>query len=191
MSRKLLIAIAVASTTTFFGATAHAEDTKSMTKESRQAIKALGKELKGTVKKAVKKEGLSGAIGSCQLKAPEIAKTVSTEKNLSVARTSLKLRNPENKPDAWELAVLQKFDERRAAGEDPKKIDYSEVVEHDGKRQFRYMKAIPTGKLCLNCHGEQLKPEVKATLESSYPEDKALGYKVGELRGAFTVVKDL
>ncbi len=53
------------------------------------------------------------------------------------------------------------------------------------------MKAVPTGKVCLSCHGETVAPEVEQKLAELYPDDKARGYKEGDIRGAFVVVKPL
>jgi hypothetical protein len=53
------------------------------------------------------------------------------------------------------------------------------------------MQAIPTGALCLQCHGENISPEVQAELARLYPEDKATGYSAGDIRGAFVVTRDL
>ena len=53
------------------------------------------------------------------------------------------------------------------------------------------MKAIPPAGLCLACHGEQLDSVVKARLETLYPDDQALGYRVGDIRGAFTITQPL
>ena len=57
--------------------------------------------------------------------------------------------------------------------------------------EFRFMKAIPTGAVCLKCHGTDLSPAVTAKLTELYPDDKATGFKEGDLRGAFVVVKNL
>jgi hypothetical protein len=71
-------------------------------------------------------------------------------------------------------------------------MDYSEFVELDGKNVFRYMKAIPTGEICLNCHGgDNVKPEVEAKLTEFYPDDKARGYSIGDIRGAFSIVQPI
>jgi hypothetical protein len=75
------------------------------------------------------------------------------------------------------------FESRKAAGEDIKKMEYSEVVGDE----FRYMKAIPTNIVCLKCHGSEIDPKVAAKLEKLYPEDKAIGFKQGDIRGAFYV----
>ena len=67
----------------------------------------------------------------------------------------------------------------------------STVTGADGNRTFRYLKAIPTGPLCLKCHGSDLAPDLAAKLAELYPEDKAHGFAVGDLRGAFSVKLDL
>ncbi len=109
-----------------------------------------------------------------------------------VGRTSLKLRNSSNQPDAWESKQLVIFEEKIKAGAPPKTLVASEIVTNaSGDNQFRFMKAIPTGQLCLNCHGSEIKNDVKALIDQHYPNDKAVDFKLGELRGAFTLTKTL
>ena len=67
----------------------------------------------------------------------------------------------------------------------------SGIEDDQGQKTFRYMKAIPTGSLCLACHGDKLDPEVDAKLKALYPNDTARGFKEGDLRGAFTIAKPL
>ncbi len=55
---------------------------------------------------------------------------------------------------------------------------------------FRMVKAIPTGEICLVCHGgAEVKPEVEARLAELYPDDRARGFGPGEMRGVFTLSK--
>jgi hypothetical protein len=61
----------------------------------------------------------------------------------------------------------------------------------EGGPAFRYMKAIPTGELCLTCHGGSIDPDLAARIRAGYPKDQATGFKLGELRGAFTLSKPL
>ena len=53
------------------------------------------------------------------------------------------------------------------------------------------MKAIPTGELCLLCHGETIDPDIAAAIDKAYPEDQARGFSLGDIRGAFTLSKPL
>ncbi len=168
-----------------------ADEVQDYSAEARGLIQEFGGSLKAKLQAAMKEGGPTNAIGVCNTEAPGIAKEVSEKSGWSVARTSLKLRNPGNRPDEWELAVLKQFEDRKAQGEDVTKMDYAEVVEEDGQRTFRYMKAIPTGAVCLNCHGAQVSDEVKAKLSDLYPTDEATGFKEGDIRGAFTLAKPL
>ena len=158
--------------------------------EARKIIKQFATKLKTELQKGMKAGGPVNAIGVCNEKAPKIAQAVSRSSGWTVARTSLKVRNPDNAPSAWEMKVLQEFEARKQAGADPKTLDYSEVVEINGQKVFRYMKAIPTGPVCLNCHGgQEVSPEVAAKIKTLYPTDTARGFKVGDIRGAFVLEK--
>ena len=53
------------------------------------------------------------------------------------------------------------------------------------------MKAIPTGGVCLNCHGSNIKEPVKEKIAELYEGDKAINYKKGDLRGAFTLSRKI
>jgi hypothetical protein len=168
-----------------------AEQAMDNTATARGMVKKFGGSLKGELQGAMKSGGPVKAIQVCNSKAPGIARDMSHSEGWDIGRTSLKLRNPMNQPDAWELKVLNDFEARKTAGEDPAKMEYSEVVEINGEKSFRYMKAIPTDKVCLNCHGAELKPAVSKELNMLYTEDKARGFKAGDIRGAFTLSKRL
>jgi hypothetical protein len=160
--------------------------------EARQVIKQFFTQLKGELKKAMKEGGPVHAIEVCHSKAPAIAGEISARSGWYVARTSLKNPSPANAPRPWEKKVLEEFEARKAAGADVKTLDYHDVVEENGHKVFRYMKAIPTGKICLKCHGgKEVSPEVAAKLAELYPDDKARGFKLGDIRGAFVLKKKL
>lgn len=141
----------------------------------------------------IDKSGHAGAISVCREKAPEMAKNLSAQIGWQVRRVSLKNRNPKAVPDAWERATLEEFERRLAAGEKPTGIDKGEIVEENGQKFYRYMKALPTQDLCLNCHGtpDRLAPKVAEKLKELYPDDKAVGYGPAEIRGAITAKKPL
>lgn len=160
--------------------------------EAKGLIKQFATQLKGELVAAMKAGGPTNAISVCKDKAPAIAASLSEQSGWDVARTSLKTRNPNNAPDDWERAVMEQFEADKAAGKDPKTLAKAEVVEADGGKTFRFMKAIPTGEVCLACHGgDNVKPEVEAKLAELYPQDTARGFSVGDIRGAFTLSKPL
>ena len=96
-------------------------------------------------------------------------------------------------PDAWEQRALNEFDTRAKNGEALDKMEFSESTTEPGGHYFRYMKAVPVQPLCLACHGgpEQISPAVKAALAEQYPHDLAIGYRIGEVRGAISIKRPL
>lgn len=171
------------------------DDAKKYAAQSKAVVKEFFDQLKGELGKSMKAGGPVATIDVCNKTAPSIAKALSEKHGMTVARTSLKTRNSANAPDAWEQKVLQKFEERSAAGEKADEMAHFEIVEQNGQKSFRFMKAIGMPPLemmpCLKCHGENIDPKITAKLDELYPNDQARGYKVGQIRGAFTLTKPL
>lgn len=159
--------------------------------QARALIQTLGARLLGELGAAMRDGGPVAAVGVCQTRAPVISAAVGDEAGWQVGRTSERVRNPANAPDAWEAAVLKQFAERKAAGESLASMRYAEVVQIDGQKTYRYMQAIPVGAPCLACHGSDLTPELVQAIDKAYPADQARGYAVGDLRGAFTLQRPL
>lgn len=161
--------------------------------QARDLAKQFSGELQPALGAAMKAGGPVNALGVCQTKAPEIAQSLSDRSGWDVKRVSLKNRSADAQPDAWEIKVLTQFDQQRTKGADPTKMEFSEVVQERGQKTFRYMKAIviAEGQPCLHCHGTNLKQDVKQRLGELYPHDKATGYTVGQVRGAFSFKKHL
>ena len=170
-----------------------AESNQARVESSRNAVKELQGALVTELQAAMQAGGPVNAIDVCNTRAAAIAADISQKKGWKIGRTSLKLRNANNAPDAWEKKVLKDFEKRKAAGEDPTKLEHAEVVTQDGKQVFRYMKAlpIPEGAPCLKCHGDKIEPAVAAKLKALYPNDQAIGFKQGDLRGAVTIIQPL
>jgi len=165
------------------------DDAEERAAASRQVVKAFAGALKGELQQAIEAGGPPNAIEVCNRVAPGIAEDQGERRGWEVGRTSLKLRNPDNSPDAWEREVLMSFEARKAEGEDVTKLEHYAFVEQEGRQIFRYMKAIPTGDVCLACHGSELSPEVTAALAELYPQDQATGFQPGDIRGAFTITQ--
>jgi len=187
MKKTLLSAIVVS----LFSASTFAGDLEDRAAASRAAVKEFAASLQGELGAAIKAGGPVSAIEVCSTKAPAIAADISKKQGWKVARTSLKLRNPKNAPDAWEAKVLKEFEARKAKGENPAQMEYSEIIKD--KKEFRYMKAIaiPADAPCLTCHGDKIDAAVGAKLKTLYPQDQATGYKLGDIRGAFTIMQPM
>jgi len=178
-------------TTTQKPAASASVDKKAAIEEAKKITKDFSTSLKTELKAAMKAGGPINALTVCNTKAMPITQEVAKKHKAQLSRVSLKNRNPENVPNFWQKAVLEDFDKRAAKGEDIVKMAYASVVDNNGKKQLRFMKAMPTGDVCLTCHGEKIDGKVKAKLKELYPNDKATGYKKGQVRGAIVVVKDL
>lgn len=165
-------------------------DTALLLAKARDIVQMLSDRLRIEIASALKEGPASSAIGVCQTNAPGLTTSLADETGVELIRVSQKLRNPENAPDEWEEKILQKFQTKATAGHDLSKLEHSEmVISPEGDKLFRYMKAIPVGETCLVCHGNDVKADVKAEIARLYPEDKALGYKLGDLRGAFSLIQ--
>jgi hypothetical protein len=188
MKTKLI----VLSTLAALAAPAFADEAK-LLEEGRGIAMKMPPKLLEVLDAEIKKGGHAEAMGVCREKAPQMAKNLSEQTGWMIRRVSLKNRNPKAVPDAWEKAVLEDFDRRTAAGEKPTGLEKGEVVAEGDKKFYRYMKALPTQDLCLNCHGtpDRIDAAVQTKLKEIYPDDKAVGYSVSEIRGAITIKKPL
>jgi diadenosine tetraphosphatase ApaH/serine/threonine PP2A family protein phosphatase len=170
---------------------ARANDIEQHVDESRTLVQEFTQSLKRELQRGMKAGGPVYAIGVCNVNAPTITASLGAESGWDVGRTSLRVRNPGNKPDQWERHILETFEERLLSGEEVTEIEYFEVVQQDGASVFRYMKAIPAAEMCESCHGSALDNSVKERLRDLYPMDRARGYRAGDIRGAFTFAKTL
>ncbi|MGF1466463.1 MAG: DUF3365 domain-containing protein [Sandaracinaceae bacterium] len=146
-------------------------------------------ELASALQTAIRERGAPAAIDVCATEAPGIATQLSQREGWAVGRTSLRARNPRNAPSVRERAVLMRFEARHAAGEPAASLEHAEVLGDGDATYVHFMRAIPTGALCLTCHGSEVTSDVLDAIRARYPADAATGYAAGDLRGAFTFVK--
>ena len=122
-------------------------------------------------------EGIEPAARVCADEARAIHARVSEETGVRVGRSSTKLRNPDNAPPDW---VAQYLSEHDAMG--------PPVKTRVGDQAHAIIPLAAAG-LCINCHGESIGAEVRAVLDERYPEDRATGYREGDLRGVIWAEK--
>ncbi len=163
-------------------------DMTTLKSEAIGIVKQFGGTLKPLLQSTMKNSGPVEAIKVCSEKAPLIAGQLSMDTGWKVKRVSLKTRNSKTAtPDDWETKVLKQFDERQAKGESAQKMAFAEVVGG----QFRFMKAQGVEPVCLKCHGKEVDRKVERALRLFYPGDRARGYSKGQIRGAFSLRKNL
>jgi len=146
-------------------------------------IKQFGATLKPQLIQAMQQGGAQNAVDVCAIKAPQIARELSEQSGWNIRRVSLKNRNASAAADVWERKVLQEFELQLAGGKSAQELEYEELV--DG--EYRFMKAQITTPLCLKCHGSNLAQPLQDKIKMHYPNDLALGYDSGEIRGAFSL----
>jgi hypothetical protein len=130
------------------------------------AFGALRTRLTTRLTTALGESGPAGAIEVCGTEARALTEEVGRAQGLEVGRTSLRLRTPATA-------------HVNAAENRPALFDLGERVG--------VLAPMPLVAMCTLCHGprETLAPEVRAALANRYPQDQAVGFSAGELRGYF------
>ena len=162
---------------------------KNMLGDAKKLSAEFVQKLGGTLKQQLESSGTESALSVCKDVAPAMSAQYSND-NRIVKRVSLKPRNNTiGVADEWEANQLKQFDMTATSGKPAAEIETHAVTDEKDGRWFRYMKAIPTQPMCLQCHGgtDDIKPTVQTLLKQLYPNDLAVGYKVGEIRGAISV----
>ena len=148
---------------------------QSQANDQKEAAMSFMKALKGELMSGMKK-GPVNALESCNDKAMKITRSFDSDK-FRVGRTSLHLRNSKNKPDRLMNKLLNSYKNTTAKNPLPAK----ELILDNGRRLF--VKPLYMKGMCLNCHGDNISKSVSDKLKELYPDDKAIGYKVGQFRG--------
>jgi hypothetical protein len=151
------------------------------------------KDLKGILINQIKSNGILQAVSVCSDTAQVLTNNFGVQKGVYIKRVSLKSRNINNVPDDFEKLILNKFSLMLQNNELNSESEYAEIVEEGDFKYLRYLKPIMVQAECLNCHGSEneIIPEVKQLINREYPDDKAIGYKIGDLRGAVSLKKAL
>lgn len=110
-------------------------------------------------------------------------KEITVKDGFTVRHASEKNRNPANAATTEELVLIDRF----LAEPGVKELQDETLV--NGKRFFRHTLPIYVEEACLSCHGaKEKRPDF---IVSKYPEDKAYGFKTGDLRGIISILVPL
>lgn len=154
---------------------------------ARHSAEKLTEEIRRLLMSELEKGGFEGAVRVCSEEAPRLSREFAREWEVEVRRVSLRPRSPAAVPDALERELLEEMD--RAAPEGRLHAEYHRIVETQERRSLRYLKPLVTAPLCITCHGplETIPEPVRAVLSERYPQDRATGYRPGQVRGAVSV----
>ncbi|PWB70605.1 MAG: cytochrome c family protein [Holophagae bacterium] len=136
------------------------------------ATNAMMAELVGELHAALDSGGAAAGIEACRLKAPEIAARVSEQYGVKIGRTSHRLRNPNNTIPSWaERSVADRVGEP------------SFLAGSGG--EFAALLPIRLRAECEMCHGpvDSISEDVQRAIATFYPNDQAVGFVAGDVRG--------
>jgi len=150
----------------------------------KEVTDSVGTALKSNLMKAMGEGGPIHALEFCSTQAMPLTDSFNKKYNTEVKRTSDRLRNADNAPNAMEAQVIADYRAEQAAGNILKpKL----AIDAMGRKVF--YAPIFTGAPCLICHGSEgnMDDGVRAKLTELYPEDNAKGFNIDELRGIWSV----
>ncbi|MCC9642905.1 DUF3365 domain-containing protein [Rhodopirellula sp. JC740] len=141
-----------------------------------QAKDDLFQSLSGRLKEVMSGQGPTAAISVCKNEATQIAKEVSEKHGLQIGRTGVRLRNLNNQPPEWAKELTDN------------KVDEPTFVSLSNGNAAALL-PIKLQSQCLMCHGprDEIAPIIQEQLTKLYPDDRATGFREGELRGWFWV----
>lgn len=136
--------------------------------------------------RAIADAGLTNAIEFCSVHGIASTESVGVTNQVTLRRVTHLPRNPQNRADTNETALIRRFESELSAGQTP-----SPVVTPNAPGTVTYYAPIVLKlPLCLTCHGQpetDIKPEVLAQIRKSYPADEAKGFALGQVRGLWRV----
>ena len=156
-----------------------------------QATAAVGMRLVTELTAAMQAGGPLAAVEVCHLKALPLTEPTPAQRATVTAfkRTSLRLRNPANRPDAAEADALKHVASLLTAGKPLPAVFLQRVnaapATPAAAPEWRVYRPVMIQPACLACHGDPAKQpaELRALLAQKHPADTATGYDTGEWRG--------
>jgi len=141
--------------------------------------------LSGNLKAATIRGGIDEAIKYCNENASSLTDSLSQGFKVKLKRTSTKLRNEKNKSDSLEAYFLDLYSQI----EKMKKPMVSKTIL-TRNNEVRYFAPIFLKAQCLTCHGNvgrEITEETYSIIKKHYPNDQAIGFQEGELRGIWSI----
>lgn len=151
---------------------------------AKSALKVTAQAFQAALMTAIENEGVPGAIQYCNINAMEIVKKLEDSLNTSIKRVTDKTRNPGDSLTGIEKEIWEayKYDPSQATGQ---LQEYSDT-------ELIFTQPIMIGSgICLNCHGGvgvEITEENYSLIKDLYPNDRATGYQLGDLRGMWRLI---
>ena len=154
--------------------------------EAKNLLKETAKQYKNTLIQGLQYNNLEKALKYCNKEVEQLV-SKDNEKGFTIKRVSLRPRNNNNYPNIYEKEILEKFNKLSLKDNKDFVLEHSEIIKDENNNKFAYVKAIRIKEVCLNCHGSNISSDLKKEIQKLYPDDKAINYKLNDIRGAFVM----
>ena len=158
--------------------------------EAKDLLKETSKQYKNTLIQGLQHNNLIKALKYCNKEVKQLI-SKDNEKGFAIKRVSLKPRNKNNYPNLYEKEILEKFNKLSLKDNKNLVLEHNEIIKDKNNNKFVYIKAIRIKEVCLNCHGSNINDDLKKEIQNIYPDDKAINYKLNDIRGAFVMYRDI
>lgn len=158
--------------------------------EAKDLLKETSKQYKNTLIQGLQHNNLIKALKYCNKEVKQLI-SKDNEKGFAIKRVSLRPRNKNNYPNLYEKEILEKFNKLSLKDNKKLVLEHSEIIKDKNNNKFVYVKAIRIKEVCLNCHGSNINDDLKKEIEKLYPDDKAINYKLNDIRGAFVMYRKI
>lgn len=161
---------------------------QTISEEEKEALMLLGDSISmkmqnvllQNVGKAIQKGGTDYAVEFCNVQAMPLTDSIADNLNVYIQRLSDKNRNPVN-------ALQTQMDSIAWRKMKSEKTDFT---TQDKNGEVYYYKPILIGMpTCIKCHGgkNDIPVSTQKIIGQKYPNDKAVGYQMGDLRGMWKI----
>jgi hypothetical protein len=161
------------------------EEQAKYTRTGQDIVQNVATVITTAVTKSLNDGGVGRAAQYCSYIAIPMVDTLAANHGVKIRRTSDKIRNPKDAPTEREREVIEQFKQEKTAGKELKPL-----VEAIDPHTVAYYQPILIQPLCLTCHGvlgETMTEENYGFIKYLYPDDQAIGYALGDVRGIFSL----
>ena len=161
------------------------EEKENYSNKGVEIAKASFKKLSTQLTIQMKEGGAELAIPFCNTQASPLIKQLEGKYSVDIKRTSDKIRNSKNAATPRELEIINNYKNLLDNGD-----KLAPVVELDKNNVKHFYAPIVLKSNCIVCHGkpgEDVAVKTNSLIKSLYPDDMAVGYKDGDLRGIWSI----
>ena len=139
-----------------------------------------------SLQKQLQENGIQVALKFYNIKGNPVTDSLLSEFDATIRRVSNKPRNTENSPNELEALLLDSYLYNLEND-----LPLDENIQEVDQNYLLYTKPIVINdQLCLQCHGvvgEDIITEDYNHIKSLYPNDEAIGYKMDDFRGVWSI----